>query len=714
LAFDGQAPSLVGEDRTGDLAAERGVPALFSWGDLDGDGRLDLAAVTAAGELQVLRSTPDGRFEDVTERLGLADIGEAVLALWADYDGDGRPDLFVGAREGASRLFHNEGGLFVDMSAGAGLASEGAVQSAQWLDHDGDGRLDLFLATAEKGELVMRLFRGLEGGFFEVTELPLAGTLSAPGLGGPLVATDGEDAGGSGAPPSQGSSGERGGSRTGRWSGGDASVGVANASGGRIARTPSPSGSSGASLPMLASCLLSLRDQANPNTCLQASTSPTLGKLYPITANLFVAVGGNVGVGTTSPTAKLHVAGTARMTDTLTLNPSGDTALDVSTGSIYKGGALFLHTKGGVNNTALGKDALASVTTGFRNTASGNRALFSNTIGVGNVASGYKALYTYGDNNTADGTIALAFNTSGSSNSAFGVAALRSNTSGSDNVAVGSGALAYNTTGLDNAALGSAALGYNTVGNSNSALGLGALYNNTTGSSNTAVGASALVYGTTGSRNIAIGASAGSNLTTGSDNVSIANTGVAGEASTIRIGTPGTHTRAFVAGIRGVTTGLANAVTVLVDSSGQLGTVSSSRRFKEDIRDMNEATARLLELRPVRFRYKQEQTLPGGQEVPPEYGLIAEEVAEVFPDLVVYDEDGQPFTVKYHLLSSMLLNELKKLDERSVAESAEQAHAMAELAELRSEVARLRGLEARLAAVEAGKKAQHETPAEDR
>src|SRR5262245_29642725 len=133
-----------------DPSAEPGVQALFSWADLDGDGRLDLAAVTTAGRLQVLTSTADGRFEDVTERLGLGGVEGAALALWADYDAAGRIALFVGARSGPSRLCHNEGGLFVDMSAGSGLACEGPVRSAQWLDHDGDGRLDLF-AVQEQG-----------------------------------------------------------------------------------------------------------------------------------------------------------------------------------------------------------------------------------------------------------------------------------------------------------------------------------------------------------------------------------------------------------------------------------------------------------------------------------------------------------------------------------------------------------------------------------
>jgi hypothetical protein len=193
----------------------------------------------------------------------------------------------------------------------------------------------------------------------------------------------------------------------------------------------------------------------------------------------------------------------------------------------------------------------------------------------------------------------------------------------------------------------------------------------------TAVGFGALDSNTTGLRNIALGDDAGASLTTGDDNIAIGNSGVAGEGATIRLGTPGTHAQTFVAGIRGVTTGVADAITVVVDSAGQLGTVSSSRRFKKDIADMGDSTGRLLELRPVVFRYEQEQTVPAG-EVPLEYGLIAEEVAEVFPDLVVYDDEGLPFTVKYHVLSSMLLNELKKLA----------AHA-SELEELRSRLASL-------------------------
>jgi hypothetical protein len=186
----------------------------------------------------------------------------------------------------------------------------------------------------------------------------------------------------------------------------------------------------------------------------------------------------------------------------------------------------------------------------------------------------------------------------------------------------------------------------------------------------------------------------------GNNNILIGSGGITNQNSTIHIGSSFTHSKAHIAGIRGVTTSIANAIPVLIDSDGQLGTTSSSGRFKKDVADMADATDRLLELRPVIFRYKQEQKLPNGGVVPLEYGLIAEEVAEVFPDLVVYDDEGQPVTVKYHLLSSMLLNELQKLHERLESHDAEQDREFHELEELRSEVARLRTLETRLAALE--------------
>ncbi len=749
-ASDGKTLASPGSTNPADGSSEHGAPALFSWADFDGDGRLDLAAVSAEGRLQFLANVSEGRFEDATERVGLSGIGNAALVLWADYDGDGRLDLFVGAREGASRLFHNEGGTFVDMSAASGLVLEGAVRSARWLDEDGAGRLDLFVVRPEKH----LLFRGLEGGFFEATELP---ALAAAALG-PLpderagALHTGALSSPSGTPGDEAGSVLRG------------DVGAARGSA-PLRPTGSPGAGPAIGLgfpPVYAGsigdrCANSIRDQARPESCLEASTLPALGLLYPLSTNLFVAVGGNVGIGTTTPSARLEVAGTVRVTDTLTLAPLGDTALDIATGSIYKGGALFLHTRGGSNNTGLGRQALSSVTAGLGNTASGAGALRFNTSGSRNTASGYDALYsnttgsrntasgvsalrfnTTGSYNTAGGTYALLRNTTGSYNTACGARALFNNTVGSRNTASGFGALLFNTTGFSNtasgyralssnttgfgntangalalrsntgsantasgacalssnttgggnAASGSSALSSNTTGSGNTACGNSALFSSTTGSNNTACGVGALAYNTTGQRNIALGRNAGQYLTTGNDNIVIGNVGFADEGATIRIGTTFTHTSAFIAGIRGVTTGFANAIPVLIDSAGQLGTVSSSRRFKEEIRDMGELTDRLLVLRPVVFRCKPE--VQEGER-PLEYGLIAEEVAEVFPELVVYDEEGKPFTVKYHLLSSMLLNELKKLSEEHERLESQAGDHERELAGLRSRLAALEG-----------------------
>jgi len=310
---------------------------------------------------------------------------------------------------------------------------------------------------------------------------------------------------------------------------------------------------------------------------------------------------------------------------------------------------------------------------GFSNTATGFRSLLADTSGSYNVANGAYALNsnTTGDLNVAIGDQAMQLNTTGTRNTGSGSDALHDNTTGSFNTACGADALANSTTADENTAVGRFALGLDT-----------------TGAGNTAVGDEALVLNSTGSRNIALGMLAGSQLTTGNDNIDIGHIGNGAEASTIRIGTFGTQTRTFIAGIRPVTTGIANAIPVLIDGAGQLGTTSSSRRFKKDISDMGDRTARLLELRPVVFHYKQEQTLPDGSEPPLEYGLIAEEVAEIFPELVVYDDEGQPMTVKYHLLSSMLLNELDKLHAR-VEEQAEHQRSLEE---------RLDALEARAAA----------------
>ncbi len=290
--------------------------------------------------------------------------------------------------------------------------------------------------------------------------------------------------------------------------------------------------------------------------------------------------------------------------------------------------------------------------------------------------------------NTALGHLALQSNTTGKGNTAIGAYALRSNDTATYNTATGFGALPADTTGSANTALGSFALNANTTGAGNTAVGKLALYFGN-GSANTALGVAALQFNTTGNNNIGIGENGGLNLTTGSYNIDIGHVGVAGEGQTIRIGYPGVQNRAFIAGIRGVTTGANDAIPVLIDSKGQLGTASSSLRTKQDIADVGALSDKLLDLRPVKFRYK-EQAERG--DTTPQFGLIAEEVAKVFPELVVYDQQGRPETVKYHLLPALLLDELQK---EHAALATASAKLVATQAEVDALLARIEALERR-------------------
>jgi len=224
--------------------------------------------------------------------------------------------------------------------------------------------------------------------------------------------------------------------------------------------------------------------------------------------------------------------------------------------------------------------------------------------------------------------------------------------------------------------------------------GNSALYANS-GSYSTAVGSQALRNSTSGNNNIAIGYQAGFSVTTGSNNIQIGNEGAGSDSDAIRIGTAGTQTTAFIAGIYGVTTSASNAVPVLIDSNGNLGTISSSRRYKDDIQDMADASSGLMRLRPVTFRYKK-QFSDGSK--PIQYGLIAEEVAEVYPDLVARTTDGQIETVKYQVLDSMLLNELQK---QNTTISAQKEQIGAQEQHIRTQDQQIRSLEERLARVEA-------------
>jgi hypothetical protein len=338
---------------------------------------------------------------------------------------------------------------------------------------------------------------------------------------------------------------------------------------------------------------------------------------------------------------------------TVVQTPGGSGAENTALGA----GALFSNTMGG-SNTASGFQALYSNTTGSSNTASGWAALYNNTTGGYNTASGYNALEynTTGSDNTASGVDALWMNTTGNENTASGSLALAGNTTGGNNTASGGNALYNNTTGDYNTATGYQAL-YHSNGSDNTANGLNALASNTTGNNNTASGANALEFNTTGSNNIAIGYNAATSVSSvNSNNIHIGSTGSSGDNDLIRIGTKGTQKKFFVAGVSGISVG--SAIPVMIDSvTGQLGTISSSRRFKEDIRDMGDATEGLMRLRPVTFRYK--QRFDDGSK-PIQYGLIAEEVAEVYPDLVARSADGQIETVKYQVLDPMLLNEVQR------------------------------------------------------
>jgi Chaperone of endosialidase len=341
----------------------------------------------------------------------------------------------------------------------------------------------------------------------------------------------------------------------------------------------------------------------------------------------------------------------------------------------------------GNGNTAMGTDALASLTDGFSNTAAGSEALGSNTTGSAN---------------TAFGSLALNSNTSGANNTAVGRQALLLNDTGNANVAIGVDALFGNTTGGSNTAIGFGTLNLNTSGTANTATGFLALVSNATGIRNVGIGYNALRDNVTGRNNTAIGWAAGQR-TTGNDNVLIAHRGALDESQTMRIGTRGTEgvagsgvTRTFIAGIRNVTTSRLG-IPVLIDSAGQLGTISSSRRFKQDIEAMADASDRLLQLRPVRFYYTEADALG---ERPVQYGLIAEEVAEAFPELVILDEDGQPETVAYHMLPALLLNELQKEHALNQAQSEKLETQEKQLAEQSLQLTEMRLLKEQLAAVE--------------
>ena len=334
-------------------------------------------------------------------------------------------------------------------------------------------------------------------------------------------------------------------------------------------------------------------------------------------------------------------------------------------------------------NTAEGQKALFSLTTGVGNAAVGWYSLFSNTDGSFNTALGAGTLlFNIGDQNTSEGTqntaigtAALLFNTEGSNNTAVGVGALLSNTTGFANIAVGSFALYSNTTGFANIAVGSSALYSNTTGVQNTAIGDDALFNNTIGQNNAAIGRLSLFHNTEGVANTATGTEALTSSITGIGNTAIgyqaltnatndgntalgyrAGLNVTTASNVISIGHLGANVSnsCFINNIRGAIGAMGDGIPVLIDSHGQLATSPSSRRFKKEIKPMDKASDAILALKPVTFHYKSDATGT------PQFGLIAEEVAKVNPDLVVRDADGEIYTVRYDAVNAMLLNEFLK------------------------------------------------------
>ena len=294
-------------------------------------------------------------------------------------------------------------------------------------------------------------------------------------------------------------------------------------------------------------------------------------------------------------------------------------------GNTAEGTNALLSLTTGQYNTAVGLNSLSSTTTGNFNTAIGSAALRLNTANY-NTAVGRNALFSnrFAEHNTAVGDIALYSNTAGESNTAVGDSAMYRNTTGDSNTAVGGSALHRNTQGVANTALGSSALTFNTTGNFNTAVGDGALYRNTTSSGN-----------------IALGRLAGADVTM-ADNV-------------ICIGAPGANVSdsCFIDNVWQQPGG---TQAVYVNASGKLGAQVSSLRFKDEIKPMEETSEVIYRLKPVSFRYKPEIE----RTRPPGFGLIAEDVEKINPDLVIRDKEGKPYSVRYDAVNAMLLNEFLK------------------------------------------------------
>ena len=420
----------------------------------------------------------------------------------------------------------------------------------------------------------------------------------------------------------------------------------------------------------------------------------------------------NTGVGAGTLVLNTGDQNTAVGTAALLLNTAGTNNTAV--------GAVALLNNTATGNTAIGSNALLNNTTGGTlgniqgldvgpNVAVGWQALESNTVASANTAVGYQALHSFITGPmgfeqlglcTAVGFQALGNATGGLGNDAFGYRALYNNTDGSGNTAIGLVALSSNTTGNSNTATGDSALRNNTSGSYNTANGAGALVNNATGGANVAIGAQALNSNTAGFQNTAVGDAALANSISGNANIALgilAGSGVTTAENVICIGADGANVSdtCYIGNIFGETS--ASGVAVYVNSSHKLGTLTSSNRFKDDIKPMEHVSEALFGLKPVIFHYKKDIDPAGMQQ----FGLVAEDVEKVNPALVVRDKEGKPYSVRYEQVNAMLLNEFLKEHRKNEEQEAKIARLQKQIEALTA------GLQKVSAHLAAGKSAPH-------
>jgi trimeric autotransporter adhesin len=375
---------------------------------------------------------------------------------------------------------------------------------------------------------------------------------------------------------------------------------------------------------------------------------------------------GSIAVGNGANSITLETAGAAGTSE---LDADVGTAAPVA-GVVQLLGGSNCSTTAAVDTVTIDLDASISVagsitggtgltaTTGDLVITAGNISLPTTTATAGIwVVNGNRWMHSYGTDNTFVGNLAGNFTLTGTNNVCMGTQCGLGLTTGSYNTGIGQGnTLIACTTGTGNTAIGSEVMVHLVDGNDNTGIGRRSLTAVTSGDDNCCIGRDSGVHITTGDGNICIGSSAGTTYTTESDNIVISNAGTAADAGVIRIGTAGTQLKCFISGITGVTTAGA-AVAVLVDGSGQLGTISSSLRYKENIQDMEDFSDPVMDLQPRTFEFKKR---PGVLA----WGLIAEEVEKIFPWIVNYDEEGRPDAVRYHDLPALLLDQLQKMKKR--------------------------------------------------